>query len=642
LLERADYRLERKLERELDDLHIRALLAWGTHGMPKDGEGRQRHLSLLEQLLERFLPDDFGALTACRDSLVNGDGAAEYDDSLRAVIDDWAASDPAWWSLRFAVEDDQTTALFPPVDAARQLRRAVESRGLPNGLSIWLGDRLWDLSERLADEPEDETKAEAQKCRAAAHAAYGRAASSDDPAMLFELGNTLRHHGLLDESLAAFERSRAFAEVEGDTGLPAPPTPSEHRRTIATVLWKLGRTSDASAELAAIDAGQLTPEVWRAELVRQLLEEDSVHSPEAYRPLKNWLGRIVTRAQVAGDAVVLRDAADALLELTLRRYQLIVRRPHDKGFAHRAADMMPTVPPVVLAADAALFGEGEETEAKRMLDPNTGPLAMMKARVKDSFGVGLPAVRVSPIEGAAPGRYTILINGVPIAAGTAGDDGSSRSHRYASMLEQLQEVLLGNLDAFLGIQQVVWLLDEWEAEDPEEADERREMRGRAVPDDESLARLAAVLQALVQEGVPLKDLSAVLGAFSAVSALPDATRRVEMIRSTMTDILPGTDASRQLIRVPHEIENVVAAWTHVRHGKRFLALPGKDAEELRVRLANTLAAATAPAPALVVSEAELRPAVRKLAGLEHPAVPVVSLNELPDTVLNSTDWSGGL
>jgi len=366
-----------------------------------------------------------------------------------------------------------------------------------------------------------------------------------------------------------------------------------------------------------------------------------VTSPETYRPLKDWLGRVVTRAAATGDAAVLRDAADALLQLTLMRYQRVVRRPHDAEFAQLAAEMTPFVAPLVVAADAALFPNGAETsEVKRMFDPGSGPVALMQQRIRESMGVAVPGITIRPVAVATPGRFTILLNESPIAVGTAGSERDDRWERCTSMLSQLESVLMRNLDAFLGIQDVVWLLADWEANGTG-GEGRRELRLRAVPDDGSLARLTGVLQALVREGVPVTDLTAILRTFELVDASPDLLHRVELVRAELAGMLPGADASRRLIRVPEELERVIAGWTQRRGGKRFLALPGEAAESLRLDLGRRLAAGDG-VPALVVSEAWLRPSVRRLVALEHPEVPVLSLSELPDSVLAAADWSGSL
>jgi hypothetical protein len=635
VFDRPEVRRERKLERDLGDLHIRALFAWATYVTPRDDAERERYTALLKCLLERFLPDDFGVLTACRDMCESGENP--YDARLASLIDYWAAADPAWWALRFAVSWEAT--VFSPLAAARLLRRAAESRGLPTSLCIWLGDELRNSAEKLRAGPKDVS----DEWAAAALAAYERAATSTDPTVLFALGLTLCDHGLLERSLEVLEDSRRLADSGSrETDLPPPPSADEYRRTIAIVLSKLGRTDEASDELARIDADELSPEIWRAQLVKEILADRIVDSVESYRPLKNWLGRVVTRAQASGNAAVLRDAADGLLELTLRRYQTVVRRPHDREFAGEAAEMTPTIVPVGLALDADLFPQADATdELTGLFDPHTGPFTTMQERIKEATGVTVPLPTISPVVGAATGRFTVFVNGASVATGTAGTPETPLWARYMSMVGQLEGVLLRNLDAFLGVQDVAFLLDEWESRSPADAEQRRELRVRTVPDETSLARLAEVLRGLVREGVPVTDVTSILEALSTAPAAFDRLQRIEYARAALADSLPGADGSRRLVRVPRDVEKTVAAWTHRRRGKRFLALPGDEAGTARAALRGDLDGVDGTA-CLVVSDPALRPFVQKLLASEHPGVPVLSMSELPDTVLGAADWSAGL
>jgi tetratricopeptide (TPR) repeat protein len=633
VFDRPDYRLERKLERELDILHVRALVAWEAHDVPKGDADRAMRTAVLKHLLLRFLPDNFQVLLACRDACGDDTGAQRgYDERLCAVIKGLVTRDPGWWSLRLTVAED--IGAFDAGAAVETLCGAGEARGLPDGAAIWIGDALLQLAERGGDP---------HRCREFAEIAFARAGEATDPMTLLDLAEVLERHKYTERSLEMYRRSRDLAETMPlDPELPQPLEPDEYRRRIAFVLSRLGRMSEASDEISAIDEGELSRTAWRADLVRALLGENVIRSVETYRPLKTWLGQVVTRAKLAGNDVALSDAADALLELTLRRYQEVVRRPHDRNFAVEAAAMTPTVAPITVAADHALFPEGENTkELKRLLQAD-GPLGAMKHRIRQSMGVFIPGISFTPLFGAPPGRFLIHVHDAPVAAGSVADDGETLTERYRAIVEYLEHILRANLAAFVRIQDVDWMLAEWEAESTSEYASRAALRVRAVPDKGALARLAAVLQGLVQEGVPIVDLGAILTAFAGTPAAADSVERIEHVRAALANVLPGTDAARPLLRVPTAVEQLVAGSIHARRGKRFLVASGKDADAARLLLGNLLDDAGDGGAALVVSSSLLRPGVRRLVAVDRPSVPVVSIDELPDAVLSSADWSRDL
>jgi type III secretory pathway component EscV len=424
-------------------------------------------------------------------------------------------------------------------------------------------------------------------------------------------------------------------------------------------LWQLGRYKQALAELAQIDEAS-TAKPWRDKLVCDLVEGGGVATPEAYRLLKDWLGRVLT-AQRA-DEQVRRDAGTALLRLGLLRYHQLERRPLEPEAAARITNgMTPTVPPVVLEADAgSFFPEDAETPRVRELLAPDGDISRMRERIEAQMGIGVPAMQLLSGPSLGPGRYNVIVDGSIAAVGRLGSESmfapdleACRQHgldgrvdvdplaesgpgglwiatradappelevldRYQYLLRHVESVLLRNLDVFYGIEQAAAVF----------ADARID----ATP--ETLVRMASVSRALLREGVPLTATAQESIAAEVAKSNGDGVELpalVERVRELLARTLPGTDGSRPLVSVRHDLEDAIAEWTQRRDGKEFVALPGAKLAELR-SLVDQQVASLAPGAALVVRPNGLRRFVRRVVELDHPGVAVLAFTELPPDV----------
>ncbi len=198
---------------------------------------------------------------------------------------------------------------------------------------------------------------------------------------------------------------------------------------------------------------------------------------------------------------------------------------------------------------------------------------------------------------------------------------------YQYMLSRLESFLRRHLVTFLNLQSVQVILDEWE-----QADEgnRRGLRKKAVPDDWALTCLVNVLQSLIEEDVPVRNLAAILTAFAdANPRWQEMIEVVERVRVALRPELPGNDGTRQLVEVPPDFEERIIRWIWERDGKRFLATPPEEARELLSTLRERVVAGRAERDlALVVQEAGLRPFVWRLVRTEFPSLPVLAEREL--------------
>jgi tetratricopeptide (TPR) repeat protein len=653
----------RRWERELDDVHVRALVMWCR--LPKSADPSDR-ARVLEFVRGHFLPSDYDVLTE-RSKLVKGDDGEE----LRVVVEDWVEGEHAWRSLRRVTDG----TLFEPDHAAKVLIGVARTdRTLPDGLFLWVAGRLDSLAGTLeekaktAETPKAGVKLQAlaEDCRTEAVNCHRRIRESAlaDASVLFKLGDVLLARGDDAAALDAYGAAEKIDEDEGEGYETQPAT--AYRQAMAVPLWKLGRHRKALDQLTQIDEAELArgdeangAKPWRDEVVTDLLECDAVKTAKAYRLLKDWLGRVLTAHR--SDEHVRQDASTALLRLGLLRYHQLERRTLEPEAAESITNAMsPTVPPVVLEADAgSFFPEDAETPRVQQMLAADGDIAQMRKRVEARMGIEVPGMQLLSGPSLGPGRYNVILDGALAAVGTLGSESlfatdleACRRHgldgredvdpldetqpgglwlapdveppaeleiidRYEYMLRHAESVLLRNLDLFYGIEQAAAVFEE---------------EPKMVSTPESLVRMAAVSRAFLREGVPLRDPRAI----AAEVVKPDADAvelpaLVERVRETLAKALPGADGARPLVSVRHDIEDEIARWTQRRDGKEFIAVPGEKLAELR-RLVDEQVASLEPGAALVVRPRGLRRFVRRVVELDHPTVTVLAFTELPPDV----------
>jgi len=660
-----EFKRTRRWERELDDVHVRALVMWCRLAQSAEPSDRAR---VLEFVREHFLPSDYDVLTERAKLVKGGDDASE----LRGVVRDWVEGEHAWWSLR-RISDG---TLFEPAEAAGILIRVARTdKALPDGLFLWVAGRLDRLASRLDDLAKKSESPDAgasmhslaKDCRSEAENCHRRIRESPlaDASVLYKLGNVLRARGDLDASIDAYDAAEKADKEDGDGIFDA----NEYRLARAAPLWQLGRYKEALDELAQIEkafdelaqideAKEKRAEPWRDKLVCDLVDCGGVATPKAYRLLKDWLGRVLTAHR--GDEQVRRDAGTALLRLGLRRYHQLERRTLEPEAAVSITNAMtPTVPPLVLEADASsFFPEDAQTPGVRQMLAPDGDIARMRERIEAKMGVAVPEMQLLSGPGLGPSRYNVILDGSTAAVGTLGSEGrfapdleACRTNgldgrvdvdpleqggpeglwlapgadvppelevldRYQYMLRHVEAVLLRNLDVFYGTEQAAAVF--------------AAAKMKATP--ESLVRMAAVSRALLREGVPVTDPKSIAEEVARSDADGvELQALVERVREVLARALPGADGSRRLVSVRHDLEDAIAQWTQRRDGKEFVAVPGAKLAELR-SLIDEQVSSLEPGAALVVRPPGLRRFVRRVVELDHPTVAVLAFTELPPDV----------
>ncbi len=628
VVRRKDYLRERRWEREFDDLHFSALIAWcqtyaiGLGDTPRTDDPL---LGLLELMRARFSSADFDLLDLCRTLRVIPDPTRKECAKLLAdVVRRNVAQYPTFVALGWVLPDPQEAgpALFDPAQVLQLLDAATSERDLPPRFSVWVGDQLHALDHGSA-----------------ALKAYRNALASRDPDVLAKLGDRLEEVGELDRALDAYCRAREYDAKQGH------PRPDAYRLAIGRVLWKLRREHEAMKELDAIDGtAEDVPATWRADLARTLIDAETITDPGSYRLLKRWLGRDLTAAQARDDVVTRRDAGQALLLLTRSRYRALVRRGDDDGFAATLDTLLPIVRPIMLEADSDFFPDGERTpQVQRMLNAE---IPALRDHVAAHTGIDVPGVLITPSPQSGTRHYRIYLHELPVATGVVGDEhdvfvpdasglgpdgypgvdpltgrtgrwvgnhtaGNSAStswDHYTHMLRHLHAVLLGNAHQFVTMQQL-------------------ELMSGAPEDEHAKIRLVGVLRALARERVPLPELADELADDVMADSGGELPLIVERARVRLRGVLPVADADVQLALLGPELEDRINRGRRSHGGKEFLALPPEEVEALRRAITDQLAGRRDLA--VVVLTPGLRRFVRRLVEVDADEIAVVARSELP-------------
>jgi len=191
------------------------------------------------------------------------------------------------------------------------------------------------------------------------------------------------------------------------------------------------------------------------------------------------------------------------------------------------------------------------------------------------------------------------------------------------MVYHLEAVLRQNLADFLGVQEVENLLEVWE-----QTEKGASLIKTALPDQTSRLRFARVLRALVKENVPITLWADILEAAQGVGlASDDVSKVVRAVRLRLKSLLPGNNQTATRLELPPELEAKITPWLWHEDGKMFFDIPPEETQEFLSEIRN-LVDPSKRSLVLVTHNAELRPFVRNLVGLEFPDLMVISQEEL--------------
>ena len=497
------------------------------------------------------------------------------------------------------------------------------------------------------------------------------------PKLWRQLGDGFSLAGSPEEAAASYHRALSTAETWSAPG----ESRAELHARVALLLCRQGRTAAAAArfrlgaELLSA-SGATTPYETLASGLHPLLR--SAEDYDSFAEVLRSLSR--DRAAAAGAR---REAIRARLALNRNCFQ----RTHRPGLAAPdvpgAEPAGPMVTPTALHGHPALFPAGEAWAEGHPLFADYIPA--MRARVAAELGVQLPGIRVRADEDLEPGRYVIILDEVPVAAGMVEPDGSfcpdvarqapgqalsgtpgfdpstgevsgvwldeagraaataaglETWDHFAYMVRHLELVQRDHATLYLGLQELDALLAEWQAgrerASPEASpaalpEEAEALIAAALPDLGARLRYLQVLHGLVGEGVGVSDHAPVLRSFAGQPADHEGVgRTIEAVRLAQAAALPGNRLAEAVLWCSPEFEARVAAGLVERRRTRALALGPEITSVLLAGIRRALAGRAQRRTAIVTRALEVRPLVRALAEVEFPHAHVLAEAELAE------------
>jgi type III secretion protein V len=259
---------------------------------------------------------------------------------------------------------------------------------------------------------------------------------------------------------------------------------------------------------------------------------------------------------------------------------------------------------------------------------------LLREQIFGELGVPLPPPRVRAVLGLPPRSVVISLHEVPakllqIPADVSDDDVSQVVAKEAAAL------LRARAADFLGLAETQRLLDELEQFAPATV-------RNVVPKPVSLTLLADILRRLVEEGVSVRDLRAILEALATVAnSEKDPLNLTEFVRAQLRRAITfrltrGAPQLGVVLLDPMIEDTVRRAVTRTQAGA-FLTLPPPAARDVIASIRRALGEAKSgghdDVPVLL-TQPDIRRFVRKLIDSEMPDCTVVSFAELlPEVTL---------
>ena len=250
-------------------------------------------------------------------------------------------------------------------------------------------------------------------------------------------------------------------------------------------------------------------------------------------------------------------------------------------------------------------------------------------RVRDrlfaELGLTLPAVRLrADVEGLSGGAFVVRLNEVPLARGEiARADFATAGARLGDEILALMRRYGHEL---LGVQETQALLDGLERTHPALVRE-------VVPKLVSPVLLADVLRRLVEEGISLRNLRDVLGALAEWApherdpvVLAEHVRAALRRTITFRHVRAGGVLSAYML--DGLIEDTIRDAIHKTATGSYLALEPQLSRDIVAAVSRALGPADPARGCVLLTSAEIRRYVRRLVETEHPALAVLSYQEL--------------
>jgi len=310
-------------------------------------------------------------------------------------------------------------------------------------------------------------------------------------------------------------------------------------------------------------------------------------------------------------------------------------RPSAATGARRETSFVPMVVPWSIEVSEDLTGlldGGPEDGTESLRSAALG----LRERIFADIGVPLPLPRVRAAAGLPSRHAVISLFEVP-ARVVAIPEGTTDADAVLAVTAAAAAILRARAADFLGLAEAQRLLDELEQFAPATV-------RNVVPKPVSLTLLTDILRRLVEEGVSIRDLRAILEALAGVATSEkDPLNLTELVRSQLRRALTFrlTRGANQLgvVLIDPIIEDTIRRAVTRTPAGAFLTLPPAAARDVVASLRRAVAEIVQPpgmppAAPVFLTQPDIRRFVRKLVESELPDAIVVSFAELlPEVTL---------
>jgi tetratricopeptide (TPR) repeat protein len=352
------------------------------------------------------------------------------------------------------------------------------------------------------------------------------------------------------------------------------------------------------------------------------------------------------------------------------RTNLECRRSLTRRFGQSGMQRVPVVTPITIKASGNLSsllqanGDNLEPQFARQL-------ALMRLGLHDLLGFSAPDVRVRINEADLPdSTYILMLDEVPLVSGkvdltrapcNVGIDrltllgvkgeaavdpatgsecawvGQSNWQKVKDagltlwtpaewIIRHLSAVIRSNAAELMGIQAVADLLK----------DKGEEQHSRIISTKGGLPRFTSVIQALLAEEVPIKELESICDCYLDTEKLPtwEIPEEIRCLETVRKDI-PGNSPEGPMYKLGQNLVSRIAQGLQSDGEATVLALEPEPTQEILTAIRSEVRKLppTIQNPVLFVEDWRMRPFVRKLVELEFPHLAVLSRREAcaPDT-----------
>ncbi len=332
-------------------------------------------------------------------------------------------------------------------------------------------------------------------------------------------------------------------------------------------------------------------------------------------------------------------------------------------------DLLPPLDVLALEVGYGLIPLVDQSQDGQLLNR----IRSIRGQIAQEIGILIPAVHIQDNMQLAPGAYSILLrgneigkgelmmnhllamsvsaspeklNGIPTKEPTYGlaaywikketkEDALSRGYTVVDLptvlITHLSDIMRRHADELVGRQEIQKLLDDLKETYPKVVED-------LIPNQLSLGVLVKVLQNLLREQVPVRDLLTILETLADwAPATKDVNLLTEKVRQslarTITRCLQAPDGEIHLLTVGQSIEKILlGALQHVEPGG-VIPLDPDAAHQVAENIIRHMErfSSMGQQPALLCS-AQVRPHLKRLLDQFIPNLTVVSYNEIVNTV----------